>query len=373
MYIKGVGMTKFGISDKLSYVLAYEAALEALKDADMGFDKIDAVVTASLEWFFSVEKQRHFPAMMSSMFRMHKPIISVPAGCAGGGHALAVANQLGYDNVLVMGVEKLMTCKSESITEEFMMATESKWEQLEGMTAPASAALLAGHYLNQFPIANTDDLALIAYKNHLNGALNPKARFFGKKISLDEIKNSNIAASPLRVMDCSISVDGAAACVISKDKTDVKIAGSGLCTDRIAPFESEDLTTWNATSLSAKEAYEEANVSPSDIDFAELHDAFTIVELISYEDLGFIGKGNGVKLIRDGIVNLDGKLPINPSGGLKAKGHPPSATGLSQIYSLVKQIRREAGDLQVKNSKIGLAHNIGGVGGTVTCHILKKV
>ncbi|MBU1004632.1 MAG: thiolase family protein [Nanoarchaeota archaeon] len=366
-------MTKFEASDKPSYVLAYEAAIEALKDADIPFSKIDAVVTASLEWFFSVEKQRHFPAMMSSMFRTHKPIISVPAGCAGGGHALWVANQLGYDNVLVLGVEKLMTCKSESITDEFTMALESKWEQLEGLTAPGSAALLAGHYFNRFPIANTDDLALIAYKNHLNGALNPKARFFGKKVSLDDIKNSKIACSPLRVMDCSISVDGAAACVITKDKTEVKIAGSGLCTDRIAPFESKDLTTWEATSVSSAEAYKQAGISPSDIDFAELHDAFTIVELISYEDLGFVPKGSGVKMIRDGTVLLDGKLPINPSGGLKAKGHPPSATGLSQIYSLTQQIRREAGDLQVKNSKIGLAHNIGGVGGTVTCHILKKV
>ena len=373
MFVKGVGMTKFGISDKFSHVLAYEATLEALEDADISFNKIDAVVSSSLEWFFSIEKQRHFSAMLSSMFRTNKPIISVPAGCAGGGNALWVANQLGYDNVLVVGVEKLMTCKSEAITDEFMMAMEPRWEQQEGLNAPSSAALVACEYFKRFPDVTTDDLALIAYKNHSNGFFNPFARFYSKKVTLEDIKNSKIVASPLRVMDCSISVDGAAACVISKDKTDVNIIGSSLCTDRIAPFESKDVTTWGATSISAEEAFKQANVVPSDIDFIELHDAFTIVELISYEDLGFARKGEGAKLIRDGIVNLDGKLPVNPSGGLKAKGHPPSATGVSQIYSLVKQIRREAGDLQVKNSKIGLAHNIGGVGGIVTCHVLKKV
>src|SRR3989338_6304219 len=151
MFIKGVGMTKFGITNKFSHTLAYEATLRALEDADTSFNKIDAVVCTSLEWFFSIEKQRHFAAMLSSMLRTNKPIISVPAGCAGGGHALWVANQLGYDNVLAVGVEKLMTCKSEAITDEFMMAMESKWEQQEGKNAPTSAALVAREYLNRFP------------------------------------------------------------------------------------------------------------------------------------------------------------------------------------------------------------------------------
>lgn len=372
MFVKGTGMTKFGILDKFSHQLAYDTSLEALNNADINFNKIDAVVCSTIEWFFSIEKQRHFAGMLSSMFKTNKPIIRVPAGCAGGGHALWVANQLGYDNVLVVGVEKLMTCKSEAITDEFMMAMESRWEQSEGLIAPSSAALVAGEYIDRFPNTTTDDLALIAHKNHSNGFLNPKARFYKKKVTLEDIKNSKVVASPLRVMDCSISVDGAAAVVISKDKSDIEIVGSDLCTDRVAPFESEDLTTWNATSISSKGAFKQAGLSPSDIDFAELHDAFTIVELISYEDLGFAKKGEGAKLIRDGYVNLDGKMPVNASGGLKAKGHPPSATGLSQIHEIVEQMRNEAGDRQVTNNRIALAHNIGGVGGTVTCHILRK-
>ncbi len=373
MFVKGVGMTKFGISDKFSHQLAYDACLEALDCADMSFNKIDAIVCSTLEWFFSIEKQRHFAGMLSSMFRTNKPIIRVPAGCAGGGHALWVANQLGYDNVLVVGVEKLMTCKSESITDEFMMAMESKWEQPEGVTAPSSAAIVAREYLNRFPDTTMDDLALIAYKNHSNGFFNPKARFYNKKVTLEDIKKSKIAASPLRVMDCSISVDGAAAAVLTKDKSDVKIIGSSLCTDRLAPFESRDLTTWEATSVSAKEAFTQAKLTPSDIDFVEIHDAFTIVELMSYEDIGFAKKGEGVKLIRDGVVNIDGRMPVNTSGGLKSKGHPPSATGLSQICEIVEQMRGEAGDRQISNTNFALAHNVGGVGGTVTCHILKKV
>jgi acetyl-CoA C-acetyltransferase len=373
MYIKGVGMTKFGISDKLSHQLAYDAAYDALSNADMNFNKIDAIVCSNIEWFFSMDKQRHFAGMLSSMFKTHKPIIRVPAGCAGGGHALWVANQLGYDNVLALGVEKLMTCRSESITDEFMMAMESKWEQPEGINAPDSAALTAGAYLQKFPDVTTDDLALIAHKNHSNGFLNPHARFYKKRVTLDEIRNSKVVASPLRKMDCSISVDGAAAVVLTKDKTDIKIAGSDLCTDRIATFESRDMTTWEATSISAKNAFNQAGVTPSDINFVELHDAFTIVELISYEDLGFAKKGEGAKLIRDGTVRLDGRLPVNSSGGLKAKGHPPSATGLSQIYEIVKQMRGEAGERQLSKRNIALAHNIGGTGGTVTCHILKRI
>ncbi len=373
MYIKGAGMTNFGFSDKLSHQLAYDASLDALNNADINFSKIDAVVCSTIEWFFSVEKQRHFAGMLSSMFKTNKPIIRVPGGCAGGGHALWVANQLGYDNVLVVGVEKLMTCKSDAILEEFMMAMESRWEQQHGVLAPASAAMGAGAYLRRFPNTTTDDLAMIAHKNHSNGFLNPKARFYKKKVSLEEIKNSKVVASPLRVMDCSISVDGAAAVVLTKDKSDIQIVGSDLCTDRVAPFESQDMTTWDATCISAKGAYEQAGLSPKDIDFVELHDAFTNVELISYEDLGFAKKGEGANLIRDGKVKIDGTLPVNPSGGLKSKGHPPSATGLAQIYEIVEQMRNQAGDRQVTKKNIALAHNIGGVGGTVTNHILKRV
>ena len=373
MFVKGVGMTKFGISDKFSHQLAYDACLEALDCADMSFNKIDAIVCSTLEWFFSIEKQRHFAGMLSSMFRTNKPIIRVPAGCAGGGHALWVANQLGYDNVLVVGVEKLMTCKSESITDEFMMAMESKWEQPEGVTAPSSAAIVAREYLNRFPDTTMDDLALIAYKNHHNGSLNPKARFYGKKVTLEDIKKSPIVATPFNLYDCSISVNGAAAVIISNEKSDIKVIGSALATDYLAPFERKDMTVWNGTVKAGKEAFKQAGVEPKDIDVAELHDAFSIIELIAYEDLGFCKKGEGKELIRQGHTTLEGKMPVNTSGGLKARGHPISPTGVAMIVEIVDQLRNRCGERQVKDAKLGLTHNVGGAGGTTTVHILRKI
>ena len=373
MYIKGVGMTKFGISDKFSHQLAYEATLKALNDADMNFNEIDAVVCSSLEWFFSVEKQRHFASMLSSMFKTNKPIVRVPAACGGSGAALWFANQLEFNNILVVGAEKLMTGNSEAITDEFMMAAESKWEQTQGLIFPGQNALVAQEYMLKYPETTTEHLALIAYKNHSNALLNPYARFYKTEISLDKIRNSPVVCSPLRLFDCSISADGASAAIISKEKTDINIIGSDLSTDYLPTFERDDNTSWDASTITAKNAYKQAGIGPSDVDVAELHDAFTSVELIAYEDLGFAEKGKAYKKIEDGYFNLDGKLPINTSGGLKAKGHPVSATGLSQIYELVKHLRNETGARQVPNAKIGLAQNIGGAGGTVSCHLLRKI
>ncbi|MBI2138966.1 thiolase family protein [Candidatus Woesearchaeota archaeon] len=373
MYIRGVGMTKFGSLRKSSHLLAYEAAEEALQDAQMDFSDIDAIVCASLEWFFSDERQRHFPSILSSVFKTNKPIIRTPTGCSSGGTALWTAQQLGYDNVLVVASEKLNTCKTEAITDEFMMAAESKYEQTEGLNFPAQNALVAQEYLMKYPETTMDHLALISYKNHCNALLNPKAKFFGKPVSLEEIKKSHIVASPLRLFDCSISTDGAAACVISKDKSDIKIAGNDLCTDLMGIFERDDGTSWEAATISSKNAYKQAGVGPEDIDVAELHDAFTIVELIAYEDLGFARRGKAYQKIEDGHFTLKGKLPVNTSGGLKAKGHPVSATGLAQIYELVNQLRGKAGERQVKGAKVALAHNVGGAGGNISCTILKKM
>ncbi|MBI2576401.1 thiolase family protein [Candidatus Woesearchaeota archaeon] len=371
-YIKGVGMTKFGILRKLSPLLAYEAALESLNDADMKFEEIDAVVLASMDWFFSDERQRHVGSVLSSLFKTHIPIIRTPTGCSTGGSAVWTAQQLGYDNVLVVAAEKLMACRTDRVTEEFMMAAESHYEQTEGLNFPAQNALVAQEYLRKYPSTTMDHLAKIAFKNHTNAALNPLARFFGKPVSFEEIRTSPLVASPLRLFDCSISTDGAAACIISKDKTDVKIAGSSVYNDYVGLFERDSVTSWDATVLSAKDSFGQAKISPEDVDVAELHDAFTIVELVAYEDLGFAERGKSHLKIDDGYFELDGKLPINASGGLKAKGHPVSATGIAQLFELTQQLRGNCGDRQVTHPKIALAHNVGGAGGNVAVTILKK-
>jgi len=221
--------------------------------------------------------------------------------------------------------------------------------------------------------ATMNDLALIAFKNHQNATLNPKAYYYQRPVSLEKIKNSPIIASPFRLFDCSLSVNGGAAVILTKEKTDIEIIGSGFATDYLLTFGREEPWHFKATRLAAKKAFKEAKIKPLDIQVAEVHDAFTSVELFSYEDLGFAEIGEGAELIRKGIVNLDGKLPVNTSGGLKAKGHPISVTGLAQVYEIVNQLRGKCGERQVKNAKIGLCHNIGGTGGSITVHILKRV
>ena len=376
MFIKGVSMTKFGIQEDSSSHLAYESSLEALNDADMSMNDVDAIVLSNNEILSNGERQRHSASMVSSLFQKKLPIIAVPAGCAGGGTALWTAIKLqksgNYNNILVVGFEKMVSNISKRITDEMLMGTERIYEQTEGMNFPAENALVAQQYMLKYG-ATPDDLALVAYKNHQNAFLNPKARFYKKKVSLEEIKKSPVVASPLRLFDCSLSVNGAAVAILTRDKTDVEISGSSLFVDRLSAFESNDMTSWDATKLAAEEAYKQAGISPSDIDIAEMHDAFTSVELISYEDLGFCKKGDGKEMIRKGITNIDGKMPVNTSGGLKAKGHPISATGVSQIYEIVKQMRNECGERQVSDVKYALAQNIGGAGSTVTVHVLRKV
>jgi acetyl-CoA C-acetyltransferase len=352
--------------------MIYEAVTEALDDGDMSMKDINAIVVSTIDCNDNGERQKLYPSHLCSMYKTKLPSIRIPAVCGGGGASLWTSSRLGYDNVLVIGVEKLVSTTSATTTDNIMMAAERIYEQSEGMMFPAQNALVAQQYIAKYG-ATTDDFALVSLKNHENAYLNPKARFYKKKVTLKQIKKSPIIASPLRLFDCSLNVNGAAACIITKDKTDIEIKGSALCTDRLAAFESEDMITWQATRTAAKQAYKQAGLGPSDIDFAEIHDAFTPVELISYEDLYFCKKGEGKNLIRDGTTKLDGKLPVNPCGGLKAKGHPISATGIAQIYEIVKQMRNQAGDRQLSRTKTALAQNIGGVGSTVTVHIMRRV
>ena len=369
-------MTKFGIQEDSSSHMIYEATLEALNDADISMNEIDAIVLSNMDVLSNGERQRHSASMLSSLFQKKLPIITVTAGCAGGGTALWTAIKLqksaNYDNVLAIGFEKMIANISQKVTDEILMGAERIYEQAEGLNFPAQNALVAQQYMLKYG-ATTDDFALVAYKNHQNAFLNPKARFYNKEVTLDQIKNSPIVASPLRLFDCSISCNGAAALVLSNEKSPIEIIGSADESDYLAPFERDDMTNFESAKKAAEIAYKEAGISPSQIDIAEVHDAFTPLELISYEDLGFCKKGDGRGMIIKGITSIDGGLPINTSGGLKAKGHPVSATGIAQIYELVKQMKGECGERQVKKPKYGLAHNIGGVGSVASVHILRNL
>ena len=368
-------MTKFGVDNRGSYERIYECVNEALDFGNISLEGIGAIFVSNGESEKNGERQKHVGPMISSIFQKMLPIITVPAGCGGGGAALWNAAEFqkknGIKNVLVIGFENVVTNISENITDEMFMGGERVYEQSEGVIFPAQNALVAQQYMMKYG-ATENDLALIALKNHENAFLNPKARFYKKLVTMDMIKKSPVVASPLRLFDCSIPCNGASAVIISSDKSEVELAGSGLSTSNLTSFERENMTSWDSTINAARNAYQQANINAQDMDIAEIHDAFTPVELISYEDLGFAEKGKGNILIRENITKMNGKLPVNTSGGLKAKGHPISATGVSQIYELFLQITKNAENRQVDNIKYGLTHNIGGAGSTTSVHILKK-
>ncbi|MFC1800561.1 thiolase domain-containing protein [Nanoarchaeota archaeon] len=371
MYIKGVGMTKFGLQGDSTHELVYEAVEEALEDSNTSFDKVDAVVISTTDNEVNGERQRHFSSALASMFKKKMPIIRVPAVCGGGGAALWTGSRLKYDNVLVIGADRVCANVTPIITDQILQAAERRWEQTEAMLFPVQNALVAQQHMIKYG-TTVKDLARVAYKNHKNAYHNPKARFYKKKVSMKDIMKSPIVASPFRLYDCSVSVNGAAVALVTKEKSDVKIAASALNTDTLPTFERPDATTWQSTIMASTSAYKQAGITPSDVNVVEVHDAFTILELMAYEDLGFCKKGDAKKLIRSGKTDLNGRLPVNPSGGLKAKGHPISATGMAQVYEIVKQLRGQCDKRQVKDAKIGLTCNFGGAGGTTTVHILKK-
>lgn len=366
-------MTKFDYSQKYWWQFAYESAIEALKDAKIGISKIDAIVFTGMSSAAGGEHQTHKVSFLSGLFKTNVPIIEVPSVCGGGGVALWTALHLdGFKNILVLSGEKLVDNKTEIVVDSILSAAERVMEQTEGMLFPVQNALIWQQYMNKYG-GSMDDLSLIAFKNHENATLNPHAYFYKRPLDLEKIKNSPVVSSPLRLMDCSLSINGGAAVVVSTEESDIEIIGSGFATDYILTFEREDITHFKATKLAAKIAYDEAQIGPRDVDIAEIHDAFTSVELISYEDLGFAEEGKGGELIRSGKINLKGEMPINTSGGLKAKGHPISATGLAQVFEIVNQLRGKCEERQVLNPKIGLTHNIGGAGGSVTVNIFKKI
>ena len=366
-------MTKFNYSQAPWWDQAFEAGMEALQDANMKISDIDAIVITDISSSSGGEHQTHKNSLISELFKTNVPIIETPAVCAGGGVAFWTSLQLKFNNVLILAAEKMVEDRSEATSDWILSASERVLEQPEGLLFPVQNALVYQQYMQKYG-STPDDLAKIAFKNHQNAVLNPKAYYYKRPVSLEEIKKSPIVASPLRLMDCSLSVNGGAAAIISNDATDIKIAGTGFATDYILTFNREENFHFRASTKARKQAFEEAHIKPEDINVAEVHDAFTSVELFSYEDLGFAKPGRGTELIRSGFVDLDGKLPINPSGGLKAKGHPISATGLAQIYEVANQLRGKCKERQIKPfPKLGLCHNIGGTGGSVTVHVLQSI
>jgi len=329
--------------------------------------------------------QEHIGALVadaSGFSHLHIPATRVEGACASGGLAvrqgyLSIASGVN-DVVVVGGIEKMNDVSGEAASETLATAADQEWESFFGVTFPGLYALMARRHMYEYGTTKKQ-LAEVAVKNHSNGALNPNAQY-QRPIKLETAMNATMVADPLGLFDCSPVTDGSASIVLcaadkAKKFTDkaIKIIGSGQGSDTLALHARDNLCTLEATVYAAKKAYKQANVKPSDIDVAEVHDCFTIAEIIAIEDLGFVKKGEGGKAIENKITTLDGELPVNTSGGLKAKGHPVGATGVAQIVEIVEQLRGTADKRQVKNAKVGLAHNVGGSGATAVVHILEAM
>lgn len=374
IYIKGTGLTKFGESwDKDLRDLSFEAGIKAIKDARIDSSDIDAIYVANMK-AGEFAGQDHLGALISNIFNLDIPAFHIEAACASGGVAINqayLALQSGkYKNIMVLGVEKMTDQDAASVSRGLAGAADEEWEAHYGVTFPSLYAMIAREHMRKYKTTRKD-LALISCKNHHNATLNKYAQF-QKEIKVENVLNASPIAEPLGLLDCSPITDGAAAIILSSDKIGkVKIIASEVATSTLALHNREDITTLDSTVKASNKAYNSIKIKPKDIDIAEVHDCFTIAEILAYEDLGFIKKGEGAKLIRSGKVNLDGQLPINTSGGLKACGHPVGATGVKQIIEIATQLEGKAGSRQVKkNLKYGLTHNIGGSGATAVVNIL---
>jgi acetyl-CoA C-acetyltransferase len=378
--IIGVGMNKWGeLWEKSLRDIFVESALLAIEDA--GVDHIDSMYVGCMTSGLFVG-QEHLASLLADYLGAG-PIAStrVESACASGGAAVRmgfidVASGMS-DIVLVGGVEKMTDVGGDGAIYALSTAADQEYEVYHGITFPGLYALMARSHMHKYGTTR-EQLAQVAVKNHENGSKNPLAQF-PQRITVEEVINSIMVADPLTILDCSPITDGAACLIlcpaemvkkISK-KPPVKIIASGNATDTIAIHSRSDFTTLNATVKAAERAYKMAGVKPEDIDLAEVHDCFTIAEIIIIEDLGFVKKGEGGKVTQNGMTALGGKKPINASGGLKSKGHPVGATGVAQVVEIVHQLRGEAGQRQVKDARIGLTQNMGGSGGSAVVHIMQ--
>jgi acetyl-CoA C-acetyltransferase len=377
----GAGSTKYGkLADSISDI-TIQASIEAIDSAGIEPKEIKAGYISNV--FGVADKQVHLgPVVMSNLGISERPSLSIESACGSGSVSFreAFANVAAgfYDVVLVTGVEKVTHTGTEWTTTYFSYCSDFFYEGQAGASFPGLFASMARAYLTEFK-ATEEDLAMVAVKNHENGFLNPKAHL-RKKITVDDVMNSAVVASPLKLYDCCPFSDGASSVIIcnekfAKDHTKdyIRVIGSGRGGSPAALQGREHLTTIPSTKIAAEAAYKMAGITPKDIDFAEVHDCFTIAEIVDTEDLGFFEKGKGVEGVREGQTARNGDIPINPSGGLKSKGHPIGATGVGQIVEVFDQLTGKAGERTIKDAKIGLTQNFGATGASCAVHIFQSV
>ncbi len=376
----GIGKTAFGaFPDRDLRSLAVEAGEKALTDANVKAEEIEAFFLGNFAGPSFAGQNHLAPYIASALGIVGVPATRFEAACASSGaaffHAVSSVAAGLYDAVLVAGVEKMTSQPTAKVTEILAAAGDMNGEVKAGATFPALFAMIARRHMYEYGTTR-EQLASVAVKNHANGAKNPLAHM-RKVITLEQALAGKPIAEPLTVYDCSLISDGAAAVVLvplarAAEFTDhaVKVLGIAQTSDMLALDEKDDITTLRAVQTASRKAYDMAGLNAAEIDFAEVHDCFTIAEILAIEDLGFVAKGVGGPYTLAGHTCIHGERPINTSGGLKSKGHPVGATGVGQIYDVAQQIRGEAGERQVARNRIGLAQNLGGSGATCVVTIL---
>jgi acetyl-CoA C-acetyltransferase len=377
------GMSKFGKHDGL---LAREIFSQAVSEAFSRCPRLDPKRDVKAMFVGHMGEAYEHQGHMGSAAADWAGLVGIPAtrteaACGSSGVALrsgiyAVLSGLA-DVVIVGGVEKMTHRTTAEVTEYLAMASDYPFEQWHGSTFPGLFALMATAHMHAYGTTQ-EQMAKVAVKNHYHGSLNPKAHM-QKEITVETVMGSRHVAWPLKLYDCSLITDGASCIILTKPELAtrysdhvVHVIGSGQASDTIGLYERKSLTSLNASKLAAKAAYEMAKVGAVHLDLAEVHDCFTFAELMAYEDLGFCKVGQGGLLVESGETRLGGRLPVNVSGGLKAKGHPVGATGTAQAYEMYLQLTGQAGQRQVRNAKFGLTHNVGGSGATAAVHVYRS-
>ncbi len=380
--IIGVGMTKFGENwDKSFRGMVTEAGIKAIQDANVNGEEISAGYVGTMA-SGSLVGQEHAGALIADYMGLNPiPITRVEGACASGSLALrqgviAVASGL-HDLVVVGGVEKMTDLDTAAVSQILGGAGDQEWELFMGATFPGLYAMMARRHMYEY--GTTEEmLASVAVKNHANGVYNKYAQF-QREITMEQALNAKMVADPLKILDCSPISDGAAALVLapldsasSYSEKPIEILASEQASGTLALHDRDTLTSIKAAKIAGELAYKKAGLTPKDIDVAEVHDCFTIAEIIATEDLGFFKPGEGGPAALEGKTKIDGEVAINTSGGLKATGHPVGATGVKQACEATWQLRGDGEETQVKDVEYALTHNVGGSGATAVVHIYKR-
>jgi acetyl-CoA acetyltransferase len=376
----GVGVTKFGKHELTSAELFAQAAVDALADAQVEPRHVEALYYGNVVGG-ETEKQLHTGPQAASLLGIPTvPTTRFETACASSHaafrHAVMEIAAGVSDIVLVGGAERVLNVTTEESTEYFAYASDASWEQPLGLTFPGVFALIARAHMKKYGTTE-EQMAAVAVKNHRHGTLNPKAQF-QREITIEQVMRSAKIADPLKLYDCCPFSDGGAAVVLAAEEVArtrpraVWVLASAAASDAMLLHDKRDLSRVPATERAAAAAYGQAGLAPTDIDVVELHDCFTMAEIVATEGLGFFEPGTGGLAAEKGWTSLGGRIPVNTSGGLKAKGHPIGATGAAQIAEVVTQLRGEAGARQVDGAARGLTHTLGGNTATVLVSIFGR-